>query len=311
MRRKARIEALVEADDGKAETCASRVHELQRSARAGARHRVHLAAGFLRQHAEQQRLGQSCPLVFRPHAIAHVFVVLVGDHQVGAKLGQPLLERDLDRIVQRNEIGQFAALEKRNRARDFRQRGGSRRNDSRFAARVRAIGRRISGIFAEQAAVLAQQMIECGKEPLALAIAQGKALRRRRLQVIERCFGFGSRRRGGLGIGRARRRTRRRVALRIGIQACVQRVDLLDVRRCTWRWLCGRRRLLRGWTGARAESEETLTARTRELKCMLTDLPGNAARYLSARVLPTLVCPSTDSNAGVTPREPSGNAAFD
>jgi DNA double-strand break repair helicase HerA and related ATPase len=31
-----------------------------------------------------------------------------------------------------------------------------------------------------------------------------------------------------------------------------------------------------------------------------------AARYLSARVLPTLACRSTDSNAGVTPREPSG-----
>ena len=193
-RRQRRIETLIESiDDAEPETRTGRRHELQRPARARARHRVHLAAGFLREDAEQNRFGQSGLLVFRPHAIAHVLVVLVRLHQVRAVLRQPLLDRDLDRIVHRDHVGQVLAMQDGDGTLRLRQRGGDRRGLAGFGRSVRrhrgvVAARRRRGGRRE-----AQQAIERGDEARVVAARRGRALRGGGLEIVERGGRIGQR----------------------------------------------------------------------------------------------------------------------
>ena len=78
---------------------------------------MHLAAGLLREDAEQQRLGQAGLLVRRPHQVAHVLVVLVGVDQVRTHPGEPVLQRRLDRSVDLDDLRQLVAVQHVLRAR--------------------------------------------------------------------------------------------------------------------------------------------------------------------------------------------------
>ena len=211
---------------------------------------MHLAAGFLGEHAEQQRFGQAGLLVFRPHQIAHVFVVDVRRDEIRPVLRQPFFERGLDRPVHRDHVGELATLEQRDRAAELRHRGDDRRA---FAGFLHGFGRRPGGFASGFLIRLAagrepQQAIERGDETLLLATCDRAALRRRGAKIVERRGDFGL---GLIVLARARKRKAVLVALGILIEPRVQRVDagIVDLRRCS-------RVLLRGCCGAGSERRD-------------------------------------------------------
>ena len=173
---------------------------------------MHLAAGFLREHAEQQRLGQSGFCVLRPHLVAQVLVVFPGAHQVRAILRQPLLDRHLHRIVHGDDVAELVALEQRDRTPGLRQRGHHRGRFAGFRGRVR----RFVGAVCRTGSRIgrrAQQLVERGKESRRVAAARGCALRRRRLQIVQRRIGL---------VRRIARLARGEVVAGVGIQPRVQ-----------------------------------------------------------------------------------------
>ena len=189
-RGRSRIEPRVEARRVATEPVARPrvVHELQRPARARARHGVHLRAGFLREDAEQQRLGQPGLFVRGPHAAAHELVVLVRLEQVRAQPGEPLLERRLHGRVHGDHLAQVAALEQRDGARGLRQHaGGAVRRRARLGSRVAGDGRIVARVALEQRARLAlEQRVLREQHAFDLATGRGHAAARGRRQQLAR-----------------------------------------------------------------------------------------------------------------------------
>ena len=110
--RSGRIETLIETvvDPQSVATAGGR-HELQRPRCAARRHRMDLAARFLGQDAEQDRLGQAGLGIGRPHLVAHVLIILVGVEQLWAHPGQPFTQRRAQGLVDLDQIAQLLAVQ--------------------------------------------------------------------------------------------------------------------------------------------------------------------------------------------------------
>ena len=181
--------------------------------------------------------GEAGLVVLRPHAIAHVLVVHVGGHQVRPVLGQPLLDAGLDRVVEHEDVGEFAAVEQGDGAFHRRQRDDDRAG-GRFAG-IADHGRLVAIPGCIHAGP--QQAVVGGEEARGVASRQARAAHGGRLQFVERGIHLGVR---AQGVAIGRQRECRSMALAGGVELAIEHVerDLVDLAAVAQRRLGGRLR---------------------------------------------------------------------